>query len=53
MLVSEAATWLLDVAAVVPLDQIQVVPHDVSASCAPATDHEGDRQANSPESDGR
>jgi len=53
MLVIEAGTWLLDVPAVVRLDEIQVVPQNVSASHTPTTDHEGDRQANGLESDGR
>ena len=53
MLVIEAGTWLLDVAAVVPLDQIQMVPQDVGASHTPATDHDSDRQAKGLESDGR
>jgi hypothetical protein len=53
MLVIEAGTWLLDVAAIVPFGEIQVVPHDVSASHVPTADHESDRQAKGPESDGR
>ena len=43
VLMIQAGAWLFDVAAVV-LDEIQVVPHDVGPSRAPAPDHEGDRQ---------
>jgi len=44
VLMIEAGARLLDVAPVVLLDEIQVVPHDVGPSQAPAPDHEGDRQ---------
>ena len=44
VLMIEAGAWLFDVAAVMLLDEIQMVPHDVGPTRAPATDHECDRQ---------
>jgi hypothetical protein len=53
VLMIEAGAWLLDVAAVMLLDEIKVVPHDVGPSRAPAADHEGDRQREGFETDGQ
>jgi len=51
VLMIQAGAWLFDVAPIVLLDEIQVVPHDVGPSRAPAPDHEGDRQCQGFESD--
>lgn len=53
MLMIETSARLFDVMAVMLLDEIQVVPHDVGPGRAPATDHEGDRQREGLEADGR
>lgn len=53
VLMIETGTRLFDVAAVMLFDEVQVVPHDVSPSSAPATDHKGDRQREGFETDGQ
>ncbi|GEM_PF-6418433 len=54
MLVIETGPRLLDVATtVVLLDEVEVMPQHVRRRHAPATDHEGDRQREGFESDGR
>jgi len=51
VLMIQAGAWLFDVAAIVLLDEIQVVPHYVRPSHAPAPDHESDRQSQGFETD--
>jgi len=51
VLMIQAGAWLFDVATIVLLDEVQVVPQDVGPSHAPTPDHEGDRQSQRFETD--